>query len=179
MKNILLSLLITLTFLGHSQNNETFRDTLKSVAQLNFMKGSWKGNGWIFINREKKEFSQSEIIKSKNADRILVIDGLGHAKDSINPETKKVIHDAFGIISFNEDLDAITMLSFSSTGDKMENELRLIGEKQLEWSFKDERGGTIRFREDFTTEGVWEEKGEYSFDGEKWFPFFYMKLERQ
>ncbi|WP_347924303.1 hypothetical protein [Pontimicrobium sp. SW4] len=71
------------------------------------------------------------------------------------------------------------MLSFSSAGDKMENELKLIGDKKLEWSFKDKNGGAIRFREDFSEDGVWLEQGDYSFGGIKWFPFFQMKLKKQ
>jgi hypothetical protein len=176
---ITISLYILFFFIGASgQAQNTFTtDSLKTIEQLSFMKGTWKGNGWMMINRERKKFTQNETISSRVDDKILVIDGIGHEDDSTQV-TKKVIHNAFGVISYNEDKGLMTMLSISSTGGKMENELKLIGDKKLEWSFKDAKGGTIRFREDFSEEGIWLEVGDYSFDGEKWFPFFQMRLEK-
>jgi len=72
----------------------------------------------------------------------------------------------------------ITMLSYSSTGGKMENTLTIIGDKKLECSFRDERGGTVRFREDFSVANTWTEKGDYSMDRENWFPFFVMTFKK-
>ena len=151
------------------------QDSLKTIEQLEFMKGTWSGEGWIYKNRERKEFTQTETISSKVDNTLLVIDGIGYSKDNRD----KVIHDAFGVISYNQEKKSITMVSFSSTGGKMENKIKLIDDKKLAWSFKDERGGTIRFHEDFSEEGVWIENGEYSPDGQKWFPFFHMRLEKQ
>jgi len=153
-------------------------DLLSNINQLQFMQGTWKGEGWIVIDREKKKFSQTETIRPRVENQILVIDGIGFSLDS-NLKTLKVIHDAFGIISVNKDTKAVTMLSYSTTGGKMENNLKFIGDKKLEWSFKDERGGTVRFREDFSKEGVWIENGDYSFDGKNWFPFFQMTLKKE
>lgn len=150
-----------------------------SIDDLNFMIGMWKGEGWIQSQSGRKEFSQTESIRPKVEGKLLVIDGIGYGKGSPEEEAR-VIHNAFGVISFNEELQQLTMLSFATTGGKMENEMRITGEKTLEWSFKDERGGTIRFSEDFTQEGFWKEKGEYSPDGGKtWYQFFQMELERQ
>ncbi|WP_178988550.1 hypothetical protein [Winogradskyella schleiferi] len=179
MKTTILMLCLLIAFNSIAQSdNHTDSLNLKTVDDLAFMKGTWKGDGWIMMNRERKEFTQTETIDSRVDNTILVIDGIGIAKDSSAVEPK-VVHNAFGVISYNETLKSITMLSFSSTGGKMENEMRLIGDMKLEWSFKDERGGTVRFREDFSENGLWIEKGDYSFDGNQWFPFFEMRLERQ
>jgi len=161
-------------FVGFAQET-TIQDSLIKIDQLDFMKGTWKGEGWIYINRQKKEFTQTETIRSKVDNTILVIDGLGHDKE----DKTKVIHNAYGVISYSVEKKGITMISFASTGGKMENQMHLVGDKKLEWSFKDERGGTIRFQEDFSEDGVWIEKGEYSYNGEKWFPFFEMRLVKQ
>jgi hypothetical protein len=169
-------LLICISLFGISCfGQEVAQDSLKTIDQLNFMQGTWKGEGWIYMNRVKKQFTQTETITPKVDNTLLMIDGLGHDKEDKN----KVIHNAFGVISYNQKTKAMTMLSFSSTGGKMENNMRLIGEKKLEWSFKNEQGGTIRFREDFSEDGVWSEKGEYSADGKNWFPFFEMRLVKQ
>lgn len=143
------------------------------------MIGMWKGEGWIQGQEGRKEFTQTESIQPKVEGKVLVIDGIGYGKGSPEDEAR-IVHNAFGVISFNEELQQLTMLSFATTGGKMENEMRITGEKTLEWSFKDERGGTIRFSEDFTQEGFWKEKGEYSPDGGKtWYQFFQMELKRE
>ena len=178
MKSSLLSILILLsiTFASLAQNTKSV-DSLNSIEQLHFMQGTWNGSGWIMKGRERKTFVQNEKIKPRVNSTILVIDGIGYDKDSLNPE-RKVIHNAFGVISYNKNLNSMTMLSFSTAGDKMENELKLIGDKKLEWLFKDERGGVIRFREDFSQQGLWIENGEYSTDGVNWMTFFQMTLQK-
>jgi len=167
----LLILSVTTTLWSQTEQR---KDSLVSIDQLGFMIGNWEGEGWIVgKDRAKKTFTQSESIVPKVNHTLLVIDGIGHSKE----EPEKVIHNAFGVISYND--SKMTMLSYSTAGDKMENEMLLTGDKTLEWSFKDERGGTIKFSEDFSTEGIWKEKGEYSFDGENWFQFFEMTLKKQ
>lgn len=173
---LITAIILTLQFGLNAQNTKP-ADSLQSIEQLSFMQGTWEGSGWIMKGRERKEFEQNEIIKPRVDNSILVIDGIGYDKESLNSE-RKIIHNAFGVISYNKELSAMTMLSFSTAGKKMENKLTLIGEKQLEWSFKDERGGTIRFREDFSKEGLWIENGEYSPDDVNWFPFFKMTLKK-
>ena len=173
----IISLLINYS-LNAQVENQVDSKVLNSIEDVSFMKGTWKGEGWIFKNREKKEFIQTETIAPKVDNSILVIDGIGFAKDSISVTTQ-VIHNAFGVISFNKEKNMMTMLSYSSTGGKMENEIKLLGDKKLQWSFKDERGGTIRFILDFSEEGIWSENGDYSFDGSQWFPFFHMTLYKQ
>lgn len=150
-------------------------DTLNSLDQLSFMKGTWVGEGWIVIDRVKKEFKQTETISPKVDNTVFMIDGIGYAKENEN----QIIHNAFGVISYNSKTASMTMISFSSTGGKMENSIKLVGNKKLEWSFKDENGGTVRFREDFSEDGFWTEKGDYSFDGNNWFPFFEMRLKKK
>ncbi len=152
--------------------------SILSPKEMLFMCGTWKGEGWILQNRQRHTFIQEEMIMAKIDSQVLVVDGIGFAKDSF-PDKKHVIHQAFGVIAFNPDLGTVSMLSYSAVGGKKETPMKRIGEKQLQWSFKDERGGTVRFSEDFSEEGVWKEKGEYSFDGKSWFPFFEMQLTRQ
>lgn len=172
--------LIIFAFLFSIQPNLAQGEEKKpSIEDLNFMIGIWKGDGWIQSQSGRKEFTQTESIRPKVEGKLLVVDGLGYGKGSPEEEAR-IIHNAYGVISFNEELQQLTMLSFATTGGKMENEIRITGEKMLEWSFKDERGGSIRFSEDFSEEGFWKEKGEYSPDGGKtWYQFFQMELKRE
>ncbi|MCG8577420.1 MAG: hypothetical protein MI810_21240 [Flavobacteriales bacterium] len=176
---LIVALCINAICVGQSTDDQS--DTLqalKSIEDLSFMEGNWSGTGWIMIARERKTFVQTESIEARPFENILVVEGLGYDDDSSLIE-KRIIHSAFGVISFNEEIGCLTMLSFSTTGGKMENEIVLTGDKKLEWSFKNENGMEIRFREDFSKEGYWLEVGEYSFDGgEEWVPFFEMTLKR-
>ncbi|WP_375559628.1 hypothetical protein ACE193_18100 [Bernardetia sp. OM2101] len=162
--------------LSFAQNDTKKTDSTShiSVKDLTFMIGTWEGEGWIMKSKTKQEFIQKETIRPSLDSTILIIDGLGHDKK----DTTKIIHEAFGVISLNAESKLIEMLSFSKANGKMETPILFLGEGKLQWSFKDERGGTIRFSEDFSEDGLWVEKGEYSFDGKNWFNFFEMKLNR-
>ncbi|WNJ20085.1 hypothetical protein [Pontibacter sp. G13] len=151
-----------------------------SVKSFSFMIGTWQGEGWIMgRDRTRKTFQQTETIQPKANMRALQVEGLGYATDSTGV-TDRVIHDAFGIISYNPAREGFTMLAFSDQGGRMECDFKQIGDKKLQWSFMNPgNGGYVRFTEDFSTEGVWVELGEFSRDGAQWFPFFQMKLIRQ
>jgi len=172
--NKLLLLFLFLPFFAQAQH-----DTLSSLDDIHFMLGEWHGEGWFQRGPEKKYFVQEETIVPKVRGTLFMVDGVGYHKDS-SRTAENIVHDAFGIISFNPERGGLTMLAYATTGGKMEVDFYRIGDKQLEWSFEGEGGGTVRFREDFRTEGIWLETGEYSPDeGKTWFQFFETRLERK
>jgi len=168
------SVLIFISFYSAGQEAQVYAN--ESLVELEFMLGTWNGEGWIMMGREKKEFNQTEVIEPKAGQRLFLVDGIGYAKGDTLGDA---IHKAFGIISYNEARGAVTMLAFTEKQGRLETELQTIGEKRLQWSFKNDQGGTIRFSEDFSQDGLWKEIGEYSRDGEHWYQFFEMKLVRQ
>lgn len=174
----LIAFFVAINSYGQNNNPDSAGVTINSVSQISFMEGTWIGDGWIMMGREKKEFVQTETITPKVNNTILVIEGLGLSKDTSLTQ-RQVIHDAFGIISFDKDNGRMMMTSFATTGGKTETELMLIGEKRLQWQFKAENGGTVRFTEDFTKDGEWIEVGEFSYSPDQWYKFFEMKLTRQ
>tara|TARA_R110002050_G_scaffold158249_2_gene287522 strand:+ start:5096 stop:5644 length:549 start_codon:yes stop_codon:yes gene_type:complete len=158
----------------------TAQENLPSVEKLSFMVGEWKGTGWMLgKDRKRKSFSQSEYIKSKANNQALMVDGLGYEIDSSGSVTDRVIHKAFGIISFNGEKESITMISFSELKGRMESEFVFIEEKKMYWSFKEANGATIKFTEDFSVADQWKEIGEISMNGKDWYKFFEMNLKRQ
>lgn len=151
-----------------------------SLEHLHFLEGEWEGTGWILgQDRIRHSFHQSEVIQPKADYQALMVDGLGHAIDSTGTITDRVIHNAFGIISYNEDRDTITMITFSEMNGRMESDIVFLDERKLQWSFKAENGAIIRFTEDFSKEDSWNETGHISMNGEDWYPFFEMNLTRQ
>lgn len=155
-------------------------DSIYNVNQLNFMEGNWVGKGWIIgRDQEVKNFSQQENVTTKISGNVLLIEGIGHAIDSTGV-TEKVIHQAFGLITFNPNLKCVTMLSISPIGGRMETILKQKGDKIIQWSFDGPRKGSIiRFTEDFSVDGIWNEVGEISFDGINWKTFFEMTLRKE
>ena len=156
-------------------------EPIPSVDALEFMAGTWEGPGWMLgRDREQHHFQQTEVIQSKSQGEALMVNGLGYALDSAGNLTDRVIHEAFGLISLNPEKGGVTMLSFTPQQGRMESDLELLGEKRLRWGFVEEKSGRyIRFTEDFSQPGLWQERGEISRDGETWFPFFEMTLQRQ
>ena len=177
MKYSLLFIFLMLRPLSFFNQQAELSNTIKNVNQLHFMIGTWKGNGWIMTSdRQVKKFTQTEKINSKAGDSILLIDGLGYEIDSTG-NTNRIIHEALGIISYNPQKERVTMISFSKLGGRMESDIQLVGEKKINWSFINKKSKrTIRFSEDFSTDGKWKEVGEISSDGVKWFKFFEMNL---
>ncbi len=179
--SILVVSLLIFAFGGSVAFAQTDVSTFSEVNELAFMQGTWVGEGWMMgRQRQRMPFQQTEVIQPKVSEQALMIDGLGYALDSTGQVTDRVIHDAFGVISLNPETGAVTMLSFSEANGRMECAFHRLDEKKLYWEFKDPRsGGTIRFTEDFSTEGEWKEIGEISMDGERWFQFFEMNLKRE
>ena len=71
--------------------------TVSSMEKLSFLTGDWTGVGWIQMGRNKHHFSQSETVTQKVNNSVIVIDGQG-----TDSETKKIIHQAFAVISFDK-----------------------------------------------------------------------------
>lgn len=179
MKSLCFIIFLSVTTVTHSQPpaSDSVGRSIDSLSQLSFMQGTWRGAGWVIIDREKHTFTQRETITPKVNKTILVIEGLGLSKDTTG-HVQEVVHEAFGVIWYDKSKHEAMMTSFATTGGKTETALRLTGDRQLQWQFEDANGGIVRFTEDFTSEGVWHEVGEYQYAPGQWFTFFEMTLYR-
>jgi hypothetical protein len=159
--------------------NGNSQELTKSTEQLGFMIGAWKGNGWILgKDRTKKYFAQSEIIQKKGNGKALMVDGLGHEIDSSGTVTDRVIHNAFGVLSFNKERETVTMITFSEMNGRMESDILWLGDRKLQWSFDAGNGSIVRFTEDFSDANQWKEIGEISMNGMDWYQFSEMSLNK-
>ena len=169
-----LGLVITLHTIAYGQQQKEEIDVADS---LNFMLGTWKGEGWVKKGPVAQTFQLTEIISSKVNGAVLSIDGAGVAIDTSTNETKKV-HDAFGVIYYDEKTQGFRIMAFSSAA--AQKDVAFIREgKTITWGFKVDNGGEVRFTENFSEEGRWTTVGEYSGGGNKWFTFLKYDLERQ
>lgn len=175
MKLLVIIAAIALSFQGFAQSEGAL---IKDMSDLEFMEGTWKGEGWI-IGRggHKKTFHQTEIIKSKVNGHVLTIDGLGYAiEDSLISD--RIIHDVVGIISINPESGNATMFSILENQGRSEVDLFMLeGGKTFQWSFKNPHtDSVVRFTEDLSNENQWIGIGEVYTPQNRWHKFFEMSL---
>jgi len=141
----------------------------EKIKQLDFLLGEWSGGGWMMNqDRTRSDFTQTEKIEMELNGAVLVIHGQGWDTDS------KPIHNALGIISYDTKEEKYSMLAMLENGQQTNAELELISENQIKWWFA-VPGGTIKYQ--LTFEGdAWTEKGEFSPDGNTWYPFIEFTL---
>src|SRR5262249_14310342 len=147
------------------------------MRKLDFLVGKWQGEGWIEMAPEQRRtFKQTETVQSKLDGTILTVDGLGKGKRQGNDE-ETVVHNAFAVISYNEQTGKFRWHGYQSGGLFVDAEAT-VTENSLIWSFPSPRGGKVRFTISQQAKGKWREIGEFSMDGGTWKQFFEMILER-
>ena len=138
----------------------------KEISKLEFMVGSWEGEGWMMgRDGQKMEFVQTEEIQFKLDTTTLLIEGLGK-------HNEVVTHNALAIISFNKEVGDYSFLSYLQNGQKGEFKAELI-ENKLYW-YPNENSRYIIW---INSNGQWVETGEFNRE-DKWFQFFEMTLDR-
>ncbi len=144
---------------------------LEAMAELAPMIGQWKGSGWMRRGPGEPTHTQSlETVESRLGGRILLVEGLHHAKD----DPSRVVHHALGVISYDPASGHYRFQAHLATGQSGDYEMRREGEDIL-W-FMDTPRGKIRYTIRLQG-GEWHETGEFSADGESWQPFFGMDLQ--
>lgn len=153
----------------YGQNAEVNKTEMAKLASL---QGKWSGSGWYQSPDQKRhQVNQTEDIYSKLDGQVLVINGLG--KD---PETGEEVFEAFAVIRYDQKKGQYEFSSYTKEGHHTLASAKFEGD-DLVWWFDTSKGGTIKYKIDFT-ENTWIEDGHFSPDGEKWYPFFHMELKK-
>ncbi len=146
---------------------------LEAMKPVRVMEGQWKGAGWIRMGPQRHEFRQTESVLVKSNGAVVVIDGLGrNAADST-----QVIHQAFGVISFDQQTGKYLMRAFRADGNYVDADFKALADGSMEWGFTHPMAGQIRYTIR-VKDGKWVESGVMSRDGQNWMPFFEMTLEK-
>ena len=169
---------IFLTILGLLIATLSFAQSLEETCknkmkELDLMVGSWQGGGWALDdNRARTEFTVDETIKYELNGTVLHVRGLGW---DLN---KKLTHNALAIISYDAAQEKYFMTSFLENGMQTKAELEIIEPGKINWWFNTGQGATIRYSITIQN-GEWTEKGEYSPDGEIWYPIVEFTVKKQ
>ena len=136
------------------------------------MTGQWEGSGWIRIDGNKEEFTQTEDVKFILDDTLLIVKGLGLDMT----EDKNIIHEAYATLSYDFINDRYRMENYLSDGTYNNANMLFHGNGKFEWSFEVPEGIIVFIIE--IADGQWNEKGYFRrFEGLE-YHFFEMNLQR-
>ena len=145
----------------------------KAMRKMHILTGNWVGSGWINTGKEKRTFTQREMVVQKVKGTAIVIDGIG-----LDEITRKPVHEAFAVISYDIDNKKYMIRAFLANGKYIDADISVKTENTIMWSYKHPQAGKIRYTISVVNSN-WVEKGEMNRDGSYWVPFFQMDLKKQ
>ena len=153
--------------LAQAQRPTALQGPIKEAA---FLVGTWEGEGWILSQAGRQESTVREVITPRAGGTVLSLEGLGKDK-----KTGAVVHDAFGVLFFDQEKQAYRMRSFVSNGRGGEFPAA-IKNGVIVWTMS-VPGRDVRYTIKLDDQGRWYEVGEFKM-GENWTQFFEMRLKK-
>ena len=145
------------------------------MRKLDWLVGEWTGEASVQSGPGKGEMAlQTERVQSRQGGKILVVEGLGKKKLA-DGTAGDVVHDAFGVIWYDEQGKKYHFNAWTAQRGYVDAWFEVKGDGSAQWGF-DIPQGKIRFTITRTEKGEWQEVGEYSPDGTRWFKTLEMKL---
>ena len=143
------------------------------MRKLDWWVGEWSGSASIRMGPgEPQQVQQSEKVQSKLGGRVLLVEGLGKEGD-------KVVHQALGVVSFNEQTKKYEFDAWTARDGHVKAWFEAGENGAASWGFDTPQGAKIRYTIDRTEKGEWHEIGEFSRDGKQWMKFFEMTLTKK
>ncbi|HMB99864.1 MAG TPA: hypothetical protein VKN14_02380 [Flavobacteriaceae bacterium] len=166
--------LLVLTFFIPAQSQENISSNENPIEKINFIIGTWEGEGWMMTQNGKQASKITETASCKADCSVIAVEGLGVKTD---PETQEetIVHNAFGVIYIDSETNALAMRAYKD-GRANESPIEFIEDKIIRWFIDIPNGSKVRFTSDYSTENKWVEIGEFSRDGENWMQFLGMEL---
>jgi hypothetical protein len=148
----------------------------EAMKKLDFLVGQWKGEGWMEIAGQRRMFKGTEVVQRKLDGLLLAVEGLHRGKVGDKGE-EGVVHNAFGLVSYDDKAKRYRLQAFTSRGNYEDAEAK-VTEGQLVWGMTIPQFGEVRYTIKLDDQGRWFEIGEVSRDGKTWQQFFEMTLQR-
>lgn len=172
MKNVLAVFVFALTILTVNAQEGPEPD-IKLPAIFHAMEGEWLGDAQMTNpDGTMTEVRQHELVQFKLKESLLLIEGTGKDNEG------KVMFNAFATMFYDNAKEELRMFAWTDEGRFTEADINVLSDNEMEWSFSP--GGTAQIKYSLTIEEgkKWIEKGAFSQDGENWFPFFSMHLDK-
>lgn len=146
------------------------------MSKLDWLVGEWKGEASARTGPGKPEpVIQVEKVTPRAGGKVLLVEGLGRKKLE-DGTAGDVVHDAIALISWDEEKKTYRFIGHVAQQPSVDTTLDLTAPNTLVWGLTPPQGGKVRFTIRLTEKGEWNEVGEFSPDGAKWFKFLDMTL---
>jgi hypothetical protein len=117
-----------------------------------------------------------EHIEYKLDGMVLLVEGIGKAKDAANKEF--VAHHALAVLSFDKASNQYKFKTYLKDGRSTDAWFTVVTDNNFQWGF-DTPQGKIRYSIRMEPAAkTWNEIGEFSADGTTWRKFFEMNLKK-
>lgn len=176
MKNLIISLFILSATLQQAFAQSSEAIIKEKMKIFSAWTGEWNGKGSMRMGGgEPKTSEVKEQVESKLDGTIIVMEGIGKSR---NEKTQKdtVVHHAFGVLSFDPQSNQYKLKTFLKDGRSTDAWFNVTGTNSYQWGFETPKG-KIRYNISIDPVAkIWKESGEFSSDGNQWWPFFEMNL---
>lgn len=153
-------------------NLKPSQETTTAMSYLKVYEGNWSGEGWIQMGPQKSFFTIDEKAGFKVGEGVFVFEGLGKDKT-----TKKTIHQAYGIVTYDDQTDSYSMRAFRADAKSMDADFSVDQNGLINWAFEVPQGKISYVIE--VKDGQWIEKGNIDMGGGRSFQFMEMVLEKE
>lgn len=181
MKTILLTALVLVTATpGYGQTPPDFSSVCKEqMSKVKPLVGHWKGKATIKRGQEPAEtIDQEEFIEMKLDDVVLLINGVGKKKNASTSQDETVF-EAMATLNFDPVAREYKFRTFLKTGTYTDAYFKPLDNNRYEWGFEIPNGGKIKYSIELDPhQTTWNETGEYSQDGNTWYKFIEMTLNK-
>ena len=174
MKRLFTISLLLISINCFSQRPDYSAECKQAMRQVASLAGDWQGQTAFRSGPGPEQIAnQVEHIVFKLDSTILQIEGTG-TKDG------QKVFEALAILNYNPFTKAFEMKSFLKEGTSTEAYFKVLSDTTFEWGFDIPQGGKIRYNITLQENKTkWIEKGEYTGDGQNWYPFVSLDLTRK
>jgi hypothetical protein len=146
----------------------------QELKKLNSFVGNWKGEATYMRGPGSQvSINQEEKIEYKLDGTVLLIEGTGRDAGG------NIAFNAMGLVNYNVNDKQFKFKTYLKDGRSTDAYFNITGDNTYEWGFDIPGGGKSKYT--ITIDPVqktWNEKGEYSSDGNNWFPFLELNLKK-
>jgi hypothetical protein len=168
-----ISSLLLIATLAIAQQRPNLDAQKTAMRKLEFLAGKWVGSASAQIGPGKTvNLTQTEQIEYRLDGMLLTIEGTGR-----DPETSKVLFNAFAVVSYDESAGEYAIRAYSD-GRKIDSKLETDG-KGFAWTMSVANGMQVRHAMRLTDKGNWSETSTVKLPSGQEFTQVRMDLEKK
>jgi hypothetical protein len=143
---------------------------LAAMKKLDYLVGTWEGEGWVEMMGPRTTFRGTEVITRKLGGVALLVEGAHFSNDV-------PVHTTLAVMSYDPQAKTYAFDTWLANGMTGEYEL-VVNDNGWSWDIRTPMG-VMRYSMTINDAGEWVEIGERSRDGAQWKKFFEMKLKKK